>query len=355
MTNGRAGVQLPDAEIKIDVTVLKTLLRPPWRTIVGGVLLLMIIFGSYITWQPGRDIRDGRHDLEKNAIWLGHGWLGGDKWFTENGKTNSINEFRDPARIHALAEKLRQHHIRDVFPHLCPSDAYGKLPEVDDAQIERFLAEFRDFRVIPWVGGPAGTSTRFADGKWRASFIQSITNLFAAHPRFAGVQINIEPLTSGDKDFLRLLEEIHAALPKGKLLSVAAYPPPTRWQPSAEVHWNQTYFRDVARRSDLMAVMMYDTGLRVPKIYERLMANWTTEALSWSEGTPVLLGVPTYNDAGTDYHNPEVENLRTALMGIHSGLGASAPPTNYQGVALYCEWETDTNEWNYFQEHFLRQ
>jgi hypothetical protein len=83
---------------------------------------------------------------------------------------------------------------------------------------------------MPWIGGPAGPSTRTPSAKWRATFIESITNLLTDHPGFAGVQINIEPLTSGDKDFLRLLEEIHAALPKGKLLSVAAYPPPTRWQ-----------------------------------------------------------------------------------------------------------------------------
>jgi hypothetical protein len=229
------------------------------------------------------------------------------------------------------------------------------LPEVDDAQAERFLAAFSDFRVMPWIGGPAGPSTRFANTKWRASFTQSITNLLTAHPAFAGVQINIEPMTSGDKDFLVLLEEIHANLPKGKLLSVAAYPPPTRWQPSPEVHWDENYFREVARRCDQMAVMMYDTGLRVPKLYERLMVNWTIESLRWSEGKPVLLGIPSYNDAEVEYHNPKVENLRTALMGIHKALSGLPPPANYQGVAIYCEWETDSEEWNYFKSHFLKE
>jgi hypothetical protein len=336
------------------VNILKAILRPPWRTIVGGFLVLGIFFGSYAVWQPGKDIRDGRHDLGKNGIWLGHGWLGADSWFIENGKTNELSEFRAPQNIESLAQLLRQHHIKDVFPHLCPSDPYGHLPEVDEAQTERFLAAFSDFRVIPWIGAPAGPSARIANAKWRAAFIEGITNLLTAHPAFAGVQLNIEPLASGDKDFLVLLEEIHAALPKGKLLSVAAYPPPTRWQPSPEVHWNENYFREVARRCDLMAVMMYDTGLRVPKLYEKVMADWTTESLGWSEGKPVLLGVPTYNDAGVEYHNPKVENLQTALMGIHKALSAQTPPANYQGIALYCEWETDAEEWKYFDSHFLR-
>lgn len=333
---------------------MKALLRPPWRTVVGGALLLTIFFGTYAAWQPGRDIRDGRDDLGKNGIWLSHAWLGGDKWFIENDKTNQLQNFRDPQHIRALAEILRQHHVQDIFPHLCPSDPYGKLPDVDDIQVERFLAEFKGFRVMPWIGGPAGPSTRFSNAKWRATFIQSITNLLAAHSGLAGVQINIEPMTSGDKDFLRLLEEIHAALPKGKALSVAAYPPPTRWQPYADVHWDENYFREVARRSDQLAVMMYDTGVHVPKIYEYVMADWTSEVLSWSEGKPVLLGVPTYDDATVEYHNPKVENLRTALLGIHKALATSTLPPNYQGVALYCEWETDRNEWMYFQGHFLK-
>jgi hypothetical protein len=336
------------------VTSWKIILRPPWRTIAGGVLVLAIFFASYAAWQPGLDLTNGRHDLGRNGIWLGHGWLGADQWFIENHKTSEMPQFRDVERLRTLAASLMQHHIIDVFPHLCPSDAYGNLPAIDDAQAKRFLAAFHNFRVMPWIGGPAGTSTRYTDPKWRSAFVRSITNLLAAYPNFAGVQINIEPLTSGDKDFLLLLKNIHGALPPGKILSVAAYPPPTRWQPYAEVHWDGNYFREVARRSDQLAVMMYDTGVHVPKIYEHLMADWTREVLAWSDGKPVLLGVPAYNDAGVEYHNPKVENLRTALLGIHRALAAGTMPTNYQGIAIYSEWTMDPEKWNFFQTHFLR-
>jgi hypothetical protein len=84
------------------------------------------------------------------------------------------------------------------------------------------------------------------------------------------------------------------------------------------------------------------------------MAGWTGEVLAWSGDTPVLLGVPTYNDPGVDYHNSEVENLENALLGIHRGLARRPLPANYQGVAIYCEWETDTNEWQYFEKHFSK-
>ncbi len=329
--------------------------RPPWRTIIASCCLLPVIGLGWLLWSPGLDVRDGRHDLGHNGIWLGHGWLGGDDWFVRNGKTNEIARFRDPTRIRELAGRLRRYHITDVFPHLCPAEPDGRLPSVDAEQVDRFLDAFEGFRVIPWIGGPNGSSARLHKAQWRAAFATNVQSLIADHPRLAGVQINVEPLTSGDTNFLQLLDELRIALPKEKFLSVAAYPPPTWWHPYEDVHWDEPYFREVARRSDQLAVMMYDAAQRIPKTYQRLMADWTREVLAWSEDKPVLLGVPTYEDADVGYHNPKIENITNALLGIHRGLSRHALPTNYQGVAIYCEWETSEAEWKYFQEHFLTE
>jgi hypothetical protein len=337
------------------VTSWQKLTRPPWRTIVPACGLLLFLFLAYILWRPGLDLRDGRHDRAHNGIWLGHGWLGGDDWFITNDKTNQFAKFRDPARIRDLASKLRAHHITDVFPHLCPAQPDGNLPSIDSAQADRFLSAFEGFRVIPWVGGPNGSNARIHKREWRAAFATNVHHLLLTYPRFAGVQINVEPLTTGDTNFLALLDEVHAALPPGKILSVAAYPPPTWWHPFPDVHWDEKYFREIARRSDQLAVMTYDAAQRIPRTYQKLIADWTQEVLNWSEGKPVLLGVPTYTDADVGYHDPKVENLTNALLGIHRGLSRRASAANYQGVAIYCEWETSDDEWQQFRDHFLRK
>ena len=336
-----------------ETTKANFLRRPPWRTIIPGAAFLIVVFAAYFLWFPGLDIRDGRHDKEHNAIWIGHGWLGGDDWFIRNGKTNEIANFRDPVQIQKLAAKLRAYHITDVFPHLCPSEPDGSLPPVDSKQIERFLDGFAGFRVIPWVGGPNGGNVRLNNAKWRAAFINNIRALLEAHPRFAGIHLNVEPLPSGDTNFLQFLDELRKGIPREKILSIAAYPPPTWWQKAEDVHWDEAYFREVARHSDQMVVMMYDVGQRIPKTYIKLMADWTPEALSWSEGKQVLLGIPVYEDTGVDYHNPKTENIQNALLGIHRGLSRQPLPTNYQGVAIYSEWEMDESKWQLFQNHFL--
>ena len=328
--------------------------KPPGRTIAVAAALLLVLLLTYRLWTPGLDIRDGRHDRGRNGIWLAHGWLGADEWFIRNGKTNQFARYREQTQVRELATRLRQHHITDVFPHLCPAGTDGRIPPVDSRQTELFLDEFTGIRVIPWIGGVKDNQVRTEDPAWRASFVESVRSLMVAHPRLVGVQVNVEPLPSGDRGYLLLLEELRAALPTNKILSVAAYPPPTRWHPHESVHWNEPYFREVARRCDQIAVMMYDTALRSGKVYQRLMADWTDEVLAWSEGKAVLLGVPAYLDAGVGYHVPEVENLPNALLGIHRGLTRRAVPTNYQGLAIYCEWETDSGEWQLLREHFLK-
>jgi len=41
------------------------------------------------------------------------------------------------------------------------------------------------------------------------------------------------------------------------------------------------------------------------------------------------------------------------LLGIHTGLKGNVT-AKYQGVAIYCEWETSEMEWAYFREHFVK-
>ena len=327
--------------------------RPPWRTILLLVAVFVVCGLVYLAWSPGTHVRDGRHDLRANGIWIQHGWLGDDFWFKQKKKDKKL--FRNDQRIQELANLFSSHGVKYVFPHVCPCKPSGRIAPVDPVQTERFLDHFGDFAVIPWVGGVLGVHCFPESAQWRTNFISSVVDLLQNHPRLAGVQLNIEPLPSGNADFLLLLDELRQAMPDEKILSVAAYPPPTRWHPVPEVHWDEPYFRQVAQRANQLAPMMYDTAIKLPKFYQHLMSNWTSEVLTWSGDTQVLLGVPVYDDAEVKYHSPQVENLENALKGIHAGLSKQdSLPKNYAGIAIYCEWEMDQQEWSYFKREFER-
>lgn len=313
-------------------------------------MITLLMFG-FLLWTPGKRVENGIYDLRSNGIWMQHGWLGDDAWFERYKREKS--KFRNDAKIQEVAALLKSHGVNYIFPHLCPCKADGTIAACDTVQTARFLRHFSDFKVIPWIGGVFEKQCYPSSEQWRSRFVTSTLALLEAHPGLAGVQINIEPMPSGNPGFLKLLTELKEQLPEGKILSIAAYPPPTIWQPSEEVHWDETYFREVAKRVDQVAPMMYDTGIRRKKLYQQLMAKWTREILLWSEDTEVLLGLPAYDDTGVGYHDPKIENLENGILGINAGLGKFKNlPKNYAGVAIYSEWEMDDAKWALFECEF---
>jgi len=311
---------------------------------------------AYLCWTPGLSVDDGRFNRGRNGIWIGHGWLGDDGWFSRNPQ-RVVADFRSAAARQALVRRLAAADIRCLYAHLCPAQPDGTLPPYDAEQLEALLDDCAagNLELFVWIGGVNGESAHPALPRWRSRFVQSVRALLAAHPRLAGVQLNIEPLPDGDPDFLTLLEELRAALPPGGKLGVAGYPPPSWWHPFPEVHWSDAYLREVAERCDQLAVMMYDTALTDRKFYTALMADWTEEILlaTRGAGAEILLGVPAYDDAGSGYHHPEVEALRPALRGIQAGLARRELPPEYGGLAIYCEWEMEPSEWRIWDGEFL--
>jgi hypothetical protein len=318
-----------------------------------GAIALTIV--AYLYFPRGSQITDGKYDLGHNGIWLQHGWIGDDSWFKKYNKLDKISWFRNSKNILNLKGLLSSHHIEYVYPHLCPSDVLGNISSVDYENTERFLEIFSGFKVLPWIGGVLGKNAFPDDKEWRQRFISSTMSLLERHPGFAGVHVNIEPCPSGNQGFVRLLIELGEVIPKDKILSVAAYPPPTFWHQYKSVHWDEKYFRLVSQLAHQMVIMMYDTALKFRMLYRDLVSSWTEEVLTWSGNTDVLLGIPAYDDHGVGYHHPEVENIPEAIIGINTGLkGFQNLPDNYKGVAIYSEWVMSDKKWRIFREMFLK-
>ena len=167
------------------------------------------------------------------------------------------------------------------------------------------------------------------------------------HPSLAGVQVNIEPWPSDEVGFLKLLDELRPVT-EGKILSVAAYPPPTRWHQFPDVHWPLFYIIRLTNHCDQLAVMMYDTAIPLEKFYIKLMTDWTKQLTTAARSSTceLLLGIPAYDDAGVGYHHPQVENISSALQGI----SASPRKNSINGIAIYCEWEMNENKWQIWRK-----
>jgi hypothetical protein len=160
-----------------------------------------------------------------------------------------------------------------------------------------------------------------------------------AHDEVDGVHLNLEPLPSGSEDYLSLLVDINK-IKGNKLLSIAAYPPPTFLHPHPEVHWELGYYRQVCSLSDQVVPMMYDTAIGFRKVYTNLLRQWTVEIIAASGDKQVLFGIPAYEDADVGYHQPEVENVSGSLPGVVAGINDAQDPRNF-GFSVYADWTLD--------------
>ena len=124
-------------------------------------------------------------------------------------KTNLIAQSSETDQtIEKLSSLLKKQHVTYLFPHPCPSHHDSRIGEVDPEQTERFPDHFPDSKVIPWITGILHNQCSPEPPNWRKNSIQSFFALSKSHSRFPGLQINIEPLLSGNFDFFLLLDEL---------------------------------------------------------------------------------------------------------------------------------------------------
>ncbi len=293
-------------------------------------------------------------DRSENGIWMRRHWLHGGP---------EVEGHEDRLR-RELAAAAKTNGVTRLYPFLGPMDWQGHPGWRRDGFIHRYeperVAAFTaamagldpELRIIPWTGGTWPHDVLFADPERIAGFVEHtrrLTQELGVH----GVQLNVEPQPSYTEGYLDLLTRVKQAIGPDKILSIAAYPPPTVHQPAEEVHWTLPFLQDVCMASDELAVMAYDTGLRYRPLYRALIERWTldlAETLPPPEegGCVWLLGLPAYED-DEPWHRPEVETIDEALRGLNDAFEQGAP-ANFRGVAIYASWTTDAQEWTSYDQ-----
>ncbi|MGE5549618.1 MAG: hypothetical protein ACM3ZC_03695 [Bacteroidota bacterium] len=313
------------------------------------IIILAAIPAAFLIWSEvpvllrADDIRSTGH----NAIWLRHAWIG---------------EPHAASAYDSLAARLKAMEIADAYFHAGPLRADGT---VDPARYENaafLLAALRErmpeAHLYAWLGqveARAGGPLDLSSAAVRENIVQT-AGLFLKLG-FDGIHYDIEPIHSGNLDFLRLLAATRKLTKRGHgLLSVAVNRPEpfpgvefvARHAATYPGYWRRDYYLTVAGHADQIAVMTYDSGLYLPGLYSRLVAfitRWSVE-----KGVRDLrIGIPTYDDY-TWSHFPPAENIRSGLRGFKLGLaGASQPLDCTVGAAIYAEWTTEEEEWRAFR------
>ncbi|MFG3283147.1 glycosyl hydrolase family 18 protein [Streptomyces sp. NPDC048111] len=291
---------------------------------------------------PGEGTRTRGHD----AYWLGHAWVDGRK---------------SEQDLDAFAAKVRGSGIKDLFVHTGPLEHNGTLSAARYPRAAWLVAgvhrRLPGVRVQAWLGdqlaseGPVGL--RLEDPGTRTAVVTTARQVLD-RARFDGVHFDLEPLPSGDRNYLALLDALHALTrQRGALLSVAAH----QIDPLPALHsvadsltghgkwWSQSYFGQVARRVDQIAVMSYDTAMPVQSMYGGYVARQTALALQVTpERTDLLMGLPFYDDESMSHHGG-AETVEAAVRGARLGLARTDRRRQNFGVALYVDFAERDEDW----------
>lgn len=163
---------------------------------------------------------------------------------------------------------------------------------------------------------------------------------------FDSVHLDVETVRDGDPSYLLLLEEVRAALPEERLLSVAS----GHWVPRVinslpivgGYKWSGNYYQQVAARVDQIAAMIYDSLMPHPALYRTWMREQVKGISRSLKNTRVelLIGISVSRER-TISHDPDVETLAAGLAGVCAAVKGGS---RVDGVAVYAAWEATDSD-----------
>ncbi|MFD4598911.1 hypothetical protein ACFWPQ_12850 [Streptomyces sp. NPDC058464] len=322
-----------------------------WTLRVILVLLVpLLIAETALRINYTGDPKAGTYSRSRDALWLGHAWVDGRK---------------TDADVTALAARLADTGIRDLYVHAGPLEHNGTLPKSAYPKARWLITavhrKLPGVRVQAWLGdevAPEKPDAMHLERKeTRDAVVASARQVVGAG--FDGVHFDLEPLHSGDRNYLALLDALRPATP---LLSVAAH----QIDPLPAFHsfwgtvtghpkwWSQEYFGQVARRVDQIAVMSYDTMQPLQSLYGGYVAQQTSLALEVTpRSTELLMGLPFYHENRFG-HWAHAETVPAAVRGVRLGLSRTDADRANFGVALYVDFAATEDDWTSYRKDWVR-
>ena len=363
------GLKLPNIQLQLSI------LRPIGFLLLSVLILIGIFYGL-------RSINPPEEASRPNSIWLGTNWS---------------YDLPSDEQVLELVERLRRNRIGTAYvwvTYLKDDLAWsGKVADRDpltneawnninaiteqpytntlaemEPNILRFVQQYKTFypegNLYGWISYPTSLDEDgyTLDNSTIHTRIAELATLLVTTYGFDGIYLNIEPITDNDQNLLALLRTVRQSI--GAEIPIALAIPPD-WRPSGDpipyspnitstFEWTKPYKQTVALLVDEMLVMAYHSGLVSSTDYSTWVAYQVrayAEAVSeLGIETTVKIGIPTY-PAELPAHDPAVENVETALIGIKQGLiEAEAMASAVSGVTIYAEWTTDEDEWTQFYQ-----
>lgn len=313
-------------------------------------------------------------ELQNNAIWVQSIFLRGHHPSTGVKLSESMTK--------SLARQLNENNIEYAYLFAGPYDSTGHLPAYGFSSVaQNSIRELKqycpDLKILPWVGGVQNRTVFLDDSLWVKNAINDTRRLIETLS-VPGVHVDLEFMLRGDpyldqflgaekpgdlESYGENVNEFHRRLrlelPQAFISSVVtATPAATKpWKRKTSLEELKVLIRYI----DQLSFLFYDTSIKEQGLFIEscvaLLEDIRALKESGQADIQYLVAIGTFinEPALHKYRDLNVENVSNSINTIKQAQDrVSKDEDIVDGIAIYCDWETDESEWNEFAEAWLK-
>lgn len=308
---------------------------------------------------------------QNNAIWSESIYL--------RGYRPSTHEYLTVDQIINFASTLKAHRIKYAYLFAGPYSADGHLPPYafsDSAvQTVRLLKQYNPQMVIlPWVGGVQNRTVYLGDSSWITNALADTKKLITTLG-VSGVHVDLEYIKAGEPFLDSTIQKekpgdyqaygdnvnsfhrkLRSLIPDAFISSVvvATSPGTKPWKRKTSI----SELKELTKYVDQLAFLYYDTYINDQSVFEENCQDLIKdiETLRNERNIQYLIGIGTFINAPElqKYRNLDIENIPNTLHTIKNKIhDINSSKKLVDGIAIFCDWQTDSLEWKQFDDNWV--
>jgi len=311
---------------------------------------------------------------QENAIWTETVFFRG--YYPSNPNIRLTNDL-----IIRHAETLKRNNIKYTYLFAGPFDKEGFLPDFAFSETAintvKFLQQYYpEIVILPWVGGKHHKTVFLDDSLWVENVLNDSKRLIntlsvpglhfdfefilAGEPYLDRTEI---PNGPGDVDtYGKNVNEFHRRfrelMPEAFVSSVvvATSPGTKPWKRKTTMDELMVLTNYV----DQLSFLYYDTFISDQSKFEENCVFLLKDIQKLKDNAPdvqYLVSVGTFINALElqKYRNMNIENIPNSLQTLRRSIQKVSPDKQIvSGISIFCNWETDENEWKQIYNNWTK-
>jgi hypothetical protein len=334
---------------------------------------LKIFFATLLIFTSSCNDADLLLHGQENAVWSESIYLRGYKPSTNQILTDSL--------IYDYCETISKFGIKNIYLFAGPFRRDGHLPPypfspIAVQNIQKIKKKIPSVRILPWIGGVQNQSVFLNDSSWVTNALNDTKKLIEVL-KVDGVHLDFEFILNNDTLLSSALEkekpgdwesygknvnsfhrQLRKLVPQAFISSVVV-PPLSDTKP-----WKRKTSMEeldpLVSEIDQISFLFYDTDIHEPKTFQAncdQLINVIQSLKKKHQRVQYLVAIGTFVNEPRLWHyrDLEIETISGTINAINSSLKKNSNgETIIDGMAIFCDWKTDAQEWNEFYKNWAK-